>query len=57
MGRARDKLRPGLRSLPVEQYVVIYRILEDAVEIVAVIHGSRDINAMFEPDMSRSITT
>jgi toxin ParE1/3/4 len=47
MGRARDELRPGLRSLPVERYLVIYRVLEDAVEVVAVVHGSRDIEALF----------
>jgi toxin ParE1/3/4 len=47
MGRARDDLRPGLRSFPVERYLVIYRVLGDAVEIVSVVHGSRDIDAMF----------
>lgn len=46
IGRARDDLRPGLRGLPVERYLVIYRILEGAVEIINVVHGSRDIEAV-----------
>jgi toxin ParE1/3/4 len=47
MGRTRDELRPGLRSLPVERYLVIYRVREGAVEVAAVIHGSRDVAALF----------
>lgn len=48
MGWPPDELRPGLRSLPIERYPVIYRVLEDAVEVVAVVHGSRDIETLFE---------
>jgi toxin ParE1/3/4 len=44
MGRRRDEdLRPGLRSLAADEYVVIYRIVEDAVLILHVVHGSRDL--------------
>ena len=46
-GRGRDDLAVGLRSLAVGKYVVIYRLLEDAVEIVRVIHGARDIPSLF----------
>lgn len=46
MGRRRDEdLRPGLRSLAADNYVVIYRIVEDAVLILHVVHGSRDLAA------------
>lgn len=48
MGRSRDDLRPGLRGLPVERYLVIYRVLEDVVEIVSVVHASRDADALFQ---------
>lgn len=47
MGRARNDLRPGLRTFPVERYLVIYRVLDDAVEIVSVVHGSRDAEVLF----------
>ena len=47
IGRERPELCPGIRSYPVGRYVIFYRVLGDAVEIVNIIHGSRDIEAMF----------
>jgi toxin ParE1/3/4 len=44
MGRARDDLRPGLRSFPVGQYVIIYIISDEDVEILHVLHGRQDID-------------
>lgn len=51
MGRRRDHdLRPGLRSFAADDYVIIHRIIEDeAVLILHVAHGSRDIVALFGP--------
>jgi len=36
-----------LRSFPVGQYVIFYRVAVDAVEIVTVIHGARDLDSLF----------
>jgi toxin ParE1/3/4 len=48
IGRARDEdLRPGLRSFPVGEYVIIYRIQDDGVSILRVVRGSRNIEALF----------
>jgi len=47
IGRERLELRPGIRSYPVGRYVIFYRVLGRSVEIVNVVHGSRDIEAMF----------
>jgi len=47
VGRLRDDLRPGLRSFPAGQYVIIYRINGIDVVILHVMHGRRDIEAMF----------
>jgi toxin ParE1/3/4 len=47
IGRRRDEeLRPGLRSFPVRDYIFLYRIEEDAVLILRVLRGSRDIKAL-----------
>jgi plasmid stabilization system protein ParE len=47
-GRARDgDLHPGLRSLPVGEYVIIYRIEDEHVQILRVLRGSRNIEALF----------
>jgi toxin ParE1/3/4 len=48
VGRRRDHdLRPGLRSFPVGEYVIIYRIEGDDVMILHVAHGRRDLEALF----------
>jgi plasmid stabilization system protein ParE len=49
LGRQRDEdLAPGLRSFPADDYVIIHRIKEnDVILILHVVHGSRDIAALF----------
>jgi toxin ParE1/3/4 len=47
LGRRRDEdLRPGLRSFPAGDYVIIYRVENEDVLILHVIHASRDIQAL-----------
>ena len=36
LGRKRDTLSPGVRSLPVNPYVIFYRVKEDAVQVVRI---------------------
>ena len=47
-GRARPEIRHDLRSFPVKRYVILYRVLDDFVEIVSVVHGSRDIEGLWD---------
>jgi toxin ParE1/3/4 len=48
IGRHRDEdLRPGMRSLSVGDYVIIYRVENNDVLILHVIHGRRDIGSLF----------
>ena len=48
LGRRRDRdLRPGLRSFPVGEYVIIYRVEDEDVMILHVTHGRRDLDALF----------
>ena len=46
-GRAREDLRPGLRSFPVGQYLVIYRVVAPDVLILHVAHGRRNLEWLF----------
>lgn len=48
MGRGRDELAPGIRSLVFGRYVVFFEPLRDGIDVVRVLHGSRDIDASFE---------
>jgi len=47
-GRARDDLRPGIRSFPVRGHLLFYRIANSDVVIVRVVRGSRDLGALFD---------
>src|SRR6266581_4411233 len=46
-GRSREDVRKGLRSVPVGRYVVFYRPTKDAIEVVRVLDGRRDVDAIF----------
>jgi toxin ParE1/3/4 len=43
LGRPRDDLQPGLRSTRVHPYLIFYRVTPSAIEIVRVLHGSRNL--------------
>jgi toxin ParE1/3/4 len=45
-GPARPEIGEGARSMPIGAYLVLYRIAPDAVEIVRVIHGARDLGGV-----------
>jgi toxin ParE1/3/4 len=38
---------PGMRSALADPYVVFYRVGTDAIEIIRVLHGRRDIASLF----------
>ena len=50
MGQNRDELEPGLRSFPIENYLIFYRPIANGVEIVRVVSGYRDLEAIFSSD-------
>jgi toxin ParE1/3/4 len=43
LGRARPELRAGVRSFPLEGYVILYHLVRGEVEILRVIRGERDL--------------
>ena len=45
--RARDELIPGLRSAVARPYTVFYRIKNNQVDIVRILHERRDFPAIF----------
>jgi plasmid stabilization system protein ParE len=47
MGRRRDHdLRPGLRSFPTGEYVIIYHVQDADALILHVMRGSRDMEGL-----------
>lgn len=47
IGRKRDNLKPGSRSITEGDYVIIYRLKQNTVEILRILHGRRDIESIF----------
>jgi toxin ParE1/3/4 len=47
MGTSREELMPALRSHVVGNYLIFYLPIEDGIEIVRVLPGMRDIDAIF----------
>ncbi|HEU5342276.1 type II toxin-antitoxin system RelE/ParE family toxin [Edaphobacter sp.] len=48
LGRSRDhEFGSGIRSFPIGEYVVLYAVEGTEVLILRVVHGHRDIDALF----------
>ena len=47
IGRLRNDLSPDLRSLVVGRYLIFYRPLSEGIDVVRVLHGARDVEAVF----------
>jgi toxin ParE1/3/4 len=48
LGTARPELRTDLRSISHQSYVILFRYIEDRVEIVSVVNGQRDYARLFD---------
>jgi toxin ParE1/3/4 len=44
-GAPREDIAAGIRHLVVGEYLTLYRVADDAIEIVRVLHGHRNIEA------------
>jgi toxin ParE1/3/4 len=50
IGRQRDELRPGVRSVPIEAYVIYYRVTKGVVRVLRVWGGRQNPKRLaFEP--------
>ena len=50
LGRPRPALRPDIRSFPFKGYVIFFRYEGDAMEVVNVLEGHRDVPSHFGKD-------
>ena len=48
LGRTRNEIRDGLRSLVQNKHVIFYRILKDHIRIVRVLHSRSDLPRFLE---------
>lgn len=47
-GRRRDNLQSNLRSVSEGNYVIFYQAIPSGIELVRILHSSRDIEQMFK---------
>ena len=50
LGRSYDDLQIGLRGLPMSGYIILYRLIEDGIEIIRVVNGRQDLGTLFNPN-------
>jgi len=50
MGRAWPELLPNLRSIPIGNYVIFYIPRDRGIDVIRVLHGSRDLDSMFDSE-------
>lgn len=50
LGRSAEEIAPDIRMLTRGRYLLIYRVIADekAIELVRVVHGARDLPALFD---------
>lgn len=47
IGRSREDLARGIRSFPVDRYIISYRAAKSGIEVARVLNGYRDIDMLF----------
>jgi toxin ParE1/3/4 len=48
LGKVRPEILTGLRSIPLDNYLILYTVSDDSVEILRVVSGYRNLAALFE---------
>lgn len=50
IGRSYAHIKPLLRGLPLNGYVILYQVIDDGVEILRVVSGRQDLESLFASD-------
>ena len=50
LGERREDLAPSVRCFSARGYVFLYRPIDDGIEVVRIVHGARNIDALFGLD-------
>jgi toxin ParE1/3/4 len=47
IGACREDLGPTFRTFPLGRYLIIYRPMKSGIDVLRVVHGSRDLRQLF----------
>jgi toxin ParE1/3/4 len=50
LGRSYERIRPNMRGIPLDGYIIFYQVVEDGIEILRVVNGRQDLDALFSID-------
>ena len=50
LGRPASRLNPNFRRLAHRRYVILYRVLDDFVDIDRILHGARNIDRLLDDE-------
>lgn len=50
IGRSYPEIRPYLRGIPLDGYIIFYRLSQDTIEIMRIFKGNRDLETLFDSD-------
>jgi toxin ParE1/3/4 len=48
LGKSYTEIQLDLRGIPLANYIIFYRLIEDGVEIMRVVSGKRDLPSLFQ---------
>jgi toxin ParE1/3/4 len=51
MGKSYAAIRPWLRGIPLDGYIIFYEVMEDGITILRVVSGRQNLEAIFEEDL------
>jgi len=47
MGRSYSEIFPRLRGFPLDKYIILYRPIDNGIEVVRVVSGYRNLETLF----------
>ncbi|MEH1768207.1 type II toxin-antitoxin system RelE/ParE family toxin [Nostoc sp.] len=51
MGRSYFRINSELRGVPLDGYIIFYRVLDDGIEILRVVSARRDLESLFSEEI------
>jgi toxin ParE1/3/4 len=47
LGHGYDHIRTGMRGIPLEGYIIFYQVVDSGIEVLRVVGGRQDLEALF----------
>jgi toxin ParE1/3/4 len=47
LGKPYDNLETGLRGILLDRYIIFYQVTDEAVTIIRIVRGDRDLTTLF----------